>query len=112
MLLMFCNVFSSVFQVVLQVFQKHVSSVSFVFGRMLQMLHLDVSKVDLVLHMGMRMGSGRGHERSSHTVRRCGRRPGGVEDVGKGGHPGGDVLGPLVFIYSATHVVMLTLTLE
>jgi hypothetical protein len=39
------------FQVLLQVFQIHVSSVSYVFRRMLQMFHLDVSKVERVLHM-------------------------------------------------------------
>ena len=63
MLRMFCNVFSSVFQVLLQVFHKHVLSVSSIFRRMLQMLHLDVSEVDRVLYMGTRMGSGRGHKR-------------------------------------------------
>ena len=46
--------FSSVFHVFLQVFHMHVlsvssvSSVSSVFRRILQMLHLDVSKVDRV----------------------------------------------------------------
>jgi hypothetical protein len=45
-------------------FQKHVSSVLSVFGRMLQMLYLDVSKLDRMLHMGTRVESGRGHERS------------------------------------------------
>jgi hypothetical protein len=39
------------FQVFLRVFQTHVSSVSSVFRRTFQMLHLDVSKVDRVLHM-------------------------------------------------------------
>jgi hypothetical protein len=34
-----------------QVFQNHVSSVSVVFRRMLQLLFLDVSKVDRVLHL-------------------------------------------------------------
>jgi hypothetical protein len=33
------------------VFQKHILSVSFVLRRMLQVLHLDVSKVDRVLHI-------------------------------------------------------------
>jgi hypothetical protein len=42
--------FSSVFRCFLQVFQKHVSSVSFVFKYMLQALHLDVSKVDQILY--------------------------------------------------------------
>ena len=42
-----CNVF----QVFFQVFQKHVSSVSTTFRRMLQLLYLDVSKVDRVLHL-------------------------------------------------------------
>jgi hypothetical protein len=41
--------FSSCFHVFLQVFQKHVSSVSFVF--MLQVLHINILKVDRVLHM-------------------------------------------------------------
>jgi hypothetical protein len=39
------------FQVVLQVFQTHVSSVPSVFRHMLQVLHLDISKVNWVLHM-------------------------------------------------------------
>jgi hypothetical protein len=43
------------FQVFLQVFQMHVSSVSSVFRRMLQVLHLDVSKVDYVLHLPPRL---------------------------------------------------------
>jgi hypothetical protein len=37
--------------VFLQVFQTYILSVSFIFKRMFQMLHLDVSKVDRVLHM-------------------------------------------------------------
>jgi hypothetical protein len=44
--------FFSVFQTFLQVFQMLVLSVSFVFFCMLQLLHLDVLKVDRVLHMG------------------------------------------------------------
>ena len=36
--------FQVFFQVFLQVFQMHVSSVSSVFRRMLQVLHLDISK--------------------------------------------------------------------
>jgi hypothetical protein len=37
---------------------------------------MDVSKVDHVLHIGcMRVGSGRGHKRSSRTVWWHGRRP-------------------------------------
>jgi hypothetical protein len=47
-----CNGFQVFFMCVLQVFQKHVLSVSSVFRRMLQVLHLDVSKVDRVLQMG------------------------------------------------------------
>jgi hypothetical protein len=39
------------FQVFLQMFQMHVSSVSSVFRRILQVLHLNASKVDRVLHM-------------------------------------------------------------
>jgi hypothetical protein len=57
---------------------------------MLQMLHLDVSKVDQVLHMGTCVGSGKGHERPPRAVWRHGRRPGGVGDVL--GHTGRDVL--------------------
>jgi hypothetical protein len=37
--------------VFLQVFQTYVSSVLPVYRRMLQMFHLDVSKVDRLLHM-------------------------------------------------------------
>jgi hypothetical protein len=54
MLRMFTMV-SSVFQVFFQVFQTHVSSVSSVFRRMLQVLRLDVSKVDRVLHLPPRL---------------------------------------------------------
>jgi hypothetical protein len=43
--------FSSGFQMFLQVFQMHVSSVSSTFRSMLQVLHLDISKVDRVLHL-------------------------------------------------------------
>ena len=39
------------FQVFLQVFQMHVSSFSSALRRMLQVLHLNVSKVDRVLHL-------------------------------------------------------------
>jgi hypothetical protein len=39
------------FQVFLQVFHTHVSSVSSIYIRMLQMFYLDVSKVERVLHM-------------------------------------------------------------
>jgi hypothetical protein len=39
------------FQVFFQVFQKHVSSVLFAFRRILQVLHLDVLKIDRVLHL-------------------------------------------------------------
>jgi hypothetical protein len=46
---------SSVFQVFLHVLQMHVSSVLFVFRRMLQVLHVDVSKVDRVLHLPPRL---------------------------------------------------------
>jgi hypothetical protein len=52
---MFCNDFSSVFHMFLQMFQTHVSSVSsFVFRCMLQIFYLDVSKVDLIItHVAM-----------------------------------------------------------
>jgi hypothetical protein len=43
------------FQVLLQVFQMYVSSVSSVFRRMLKVLHLDVSKVDRMLHIPPRL---------------------------------------------------------
>jgi hypothetical protein len=43
--------FSSVFHMFLQVFQKYVLSVLFVFRRMLQVLYLNVSKIDRVLYM-------------------------------------------------------------
>jgi hypothetical protein len=33
------------------VFQMHILSVSSVFGRMLQMFHLNISKVDQILHI-------------------------------------------------------------
>ena len=42
------------FSGVLQVFQKHVS---FVFRRMLQLLHLDVSKLDQVLYLPPRIST-------------------------------------------------------
>ena len=45
------RIFYNGFEVFLQVFHMHVSSVSFAFIRMFQMLHLDVSKVNRVLHM-------------------------------------------------------------
>jgi hypothetical protein len=45
----------SAFLVFLQVFQKHVSSVSSAFRRMLQVLCLNVSKVDQVLHLPPRL---------------------------------------------------------
>ena len=45
------RMFYNSFQVFLQVFHMHVSSVSSAFGCMLQMLHLDVVKVDRVLHL-------------------------------------------------------------
>jgi hypothetical protein len=43
--------FSSVSGVFFKCFQTHISSVSSFFRRMLQVLHLDVSKVDRVLHI-------------------------------------------------------------
>jgi hypothetical protein len=57
---MFCNIFSSVFHVLLQGFQKHISCVSSVFGHMLQTLYFDVSKLERLLYMGTRVGSRRG----------------------------------------------------
>jgi hypothetical protein len=45
MLPVFAMVFKR-FSCVFQVFQKRVSSISSIFRRMLQVLHLDVSKVD------------------------------------------------------------------
>jgi hypothetical protein len=58
--------FSSVFYVVLQVFQTHVSSVSWEFRRMFQTLHPYVLKVD----------------RGSHKLQQLGRRRVGVDDGG------------------------------
>jgi hypothetical protein len=43
--------FSNVFKCFCKYFQMHVSSVSSVFRRMLQLLHPDISKVDSALHM-------------------------------------------------------------
>ena len=43
--------FQVFFQVFLKVFHTHVLSVSFVFICMLQVLHLDVAKVDWMLHL-------------------------------------------------------------
>jgi hypothetical protein len=45
-----CTYFYNGFQVFLQVFQVHVLSVSFAFICMLQVLHINVSKVGRVLH--------------------------------------------------------------
>ena len=53
-------------------FQTHVSSVSSVFFCMLQVLHLNVSKVDRGVVHEMRVGSGRGCEQSPRTVWRRG----------------------------------------
>jgi hypothetical protein len=58
--------------VFLEVFQKHVSSVSSVFGRMLQAFHLDVSKVDRMSYMGCMWEGG-----GAASVR-CRRRRGGA----------------------------------
>jgi hypothetical protein len=44
--------FSKIFQAFSQVFHAFVPSVSFVFFCMLQLLHLEISKVDRLLHMG------------------------------------------------------------
>jgi hypothetical protein len=41
-----CNGFQVFFSFFLQVFQTHVSNVSYAFRRILQVLHIDVSKVD------------------------------------------------------------------
>jgi hypothetical protein len=49
------TIVSSVFQVFLQIFQTHVLNVSFVFRRMLQVLYLDVLKLDRVLHLSPRL---------------------------------------------------------
>ena len=53
MLRIFFAMVSSAIQVFLQVFQMHVSSV--LSARMLQVLHLNVSKVDRVLHLTHRL---------------------------------------------------------
>ena len=46
-----CNGFQLCFRCFFLVFQKHVSRVSTIFSRMLQLLSLDVLKVDRVLHL-------------------------------------------------------------
>jgi hypothetical protein len=46
-----CHGFQVCFKSFFQVFQKHVSSVLTIFRRMLQLLYLDVSKIDRVLHL-------------------------------------------------------------
>ena len=51
------------FQVFLQVFETHVSSVLFVFFCMFEVSHLNVSKVDRCFAHWMRVGSGRGCKR-------------------------------------------------
>jgi hypothetical protein len=51
MLRIFLQWFQVFFQVFLQVFPMYVSSVPSAFRRMLQVLHLNVSKVDRVLHL-------------------------------------------------------------
>jgi hypothetical protein len=56
---MFAMVFKC-FQMFLQVFQMHVSSVLSVFFCMSQVLYLDVSKVDQVLHIGCAWEAGGG----------------------------------------------------
>ena len=48
---------SSVFQVFLQVFQMHISTVLFVFKCILQLLHLDVPKLDRLLHRPPRLSA-------------------------------------------------------
>jgi hypothetical protein len=45
------QLFQVFFQVFLQVFQTHILSVSSVFIHILQVLYLDVSKVDRVLYL-------------------------------------------------------------
>jgi hypothetical protein len=49
---MFAMIFKCISGVFFKCFQKHVSSVSSIVERMLQVLYLDVSKVDRVLHIG------------------------------------------------------------
>jgi hypothetical protein len=56
MLHIFCNDFFKRFQVFLQVFQIYVASVSTAFERISQMFHLNVSKVDRVLHLPPHLG--------------------------------------------------------
>jgi hypothetical protein len=50
------QLFQVFFQVFLQVFQTHILSVSSVFIHILQVLYLDVSKVDRVLYLPPRLG--------------------------------------------------------
>jgi hypothetical protein len=65
-----CVYFYTDFHVFLQVFQMHVSSVSSFFRRMLQVLHLNVSKVDQVLYLPPRFQLPRlGVSSSRHRLR-------------------------------------------
>jgi hypothetical protein len=83
------------FQVFLQVFQTYVLNVSSVFKRMLQVLYLDVSKVDWVLHLPPRFQLPRlqlprlGVSSSpSATLHPSQTKEGGAVRVGEGGVPG------------------------
>jgi hypothetical protein len=69
--------FSSVFHVVLQVFQTHVSSVSWAFRRMFQTLHPYVLKVDRGIAHVVTEPTFR-----SHKLQQLGRRRVGVDDGG------------------------------
>ena len=82
----------------MQVFQTHVLSVSSIFRRMLQVLYLDVSKVDRVLHMLQcdppAAGAGGGSTGRARRRRRL-LGPGGGADaawaqVGRIRHKGSD----------------------
>jgi hypothetical protein len=73
MLRMFAMVYK-IFQVFLQMFQIHILSVSSVFKHMLQVLHLEVLKIDQVLHMlqcdspAAATGGARGVRRGTYAV--------------------------------------------
>jgi hypothetical protein len=68
-------VFKCFLGVFFQVFQKHVSSVASVFIRMLQVLHLDVSKENWVLHLSRRFFGCHASMSSPTGVGRASRLP-------------------------------------
>ena len=100
----------------LQVFQKNVSSVSYVLRLMLQILYLDVLKVDRVLHIGTHVGSGRDTSGPRAQSGGCPRRrPASASECSTletecsaGVHPDVDTLA-LMFLYNRQLDLMLDL---